>query len=205
MQKPDSVPFVVDTSLIIKVDQITEPRKAFLRPLSSAFLNETFAEAAQWSVRGEAEIDARLTKVNPRNVILEGTTLVSVLSACRRCLREVQTEIPVSFSLNLVNRTAPTKGPRARREAEDDGEGSTSNSFEDDPDEETFDGEKIDLAPLVREQILLALPAAEPLCTHGCLGLCATCGQNLNEGDCGHAQQSLDPRWNALQNVKLKH
>lgn len=195
----------MDTSLVIKVDQITEPRKAFVRLLSAAFLKQTFADAPEWSAADEAELDARLTKVDARNVILEGTTQVSLTSACRRCLQDVSTKKFVSFTLNLVNRSTPTKGLRARRDAEDDGEGDLSSSFEDDPDEAAFDGEKIDLAPLVREQILLSLPAAEPLCTQACLGLCASCGHNLNEGECGHAQQTPDPRWNALKNVKLKH
>lgn len=201
-RQPGAVGLGVDTSLIIKVDQINEPRQAFLRPLTRGFLTETFAGESQWSPRAPSEVDARLTKVNARNVLLEGTTHVSLTSPCRRCLRDVESEQPVSFTLSLVHREEK-KGAHARRDAEDDGEGSVSSSFDDGADEERFDGERIDLAPLVREQILLALPATEPLCTEGCLGLCATCGQNLNDADCGHSRTPPDPRWNALKNVKL--
>ncbi len=42
----------------------------------------------------------------------------------------------------------------------------------------------IDLAPLVRELSLLALPI-KVLCRPDCLGLCQECGANLNDGDCG--------------------
>ena len=43
-----------------------------------------------------------------------------------------------------------------------------------------------------------------PHCREGCLGLCATCGQNKNERDCGHQPEALgDPRFAALKNLKL--
>lgn len=205
MRLPEPVAFFVNTSLIIKVDQINEPRQTFPRPLSVAFLKETFADAAPWKAEVETRLDAWLTKVNARNVVLEGETSVHLTSPCRRCLKQVATELPVSFTLNLVNRATSSKNVPIRQEAEDDGEGTFSTSFDRDPDEERFDGEKIDLAPLVREQILLSLPATEPLCAETCLGLCVTCGHNLNEGDCGHAEKPVDPRWNSLKNIKLTH
>lgn len=212
----------MDTSLIIKVDDIREPRQAFVRPLSRAWLEETFAQAPQWQVRDATQVDARLTKVSARNVLLEASTRVSLTSPCRRCLREVDSEHAVEFTLSLVDRPdkhadkqhdkqhADKAGKRAEKRAagrreEDDGEGELGSSFDDDADEERFDGEKVDLSPLMREQVLLALPSTEPLCNPGCLGLCATCGQNLNEGDCGHGKGSPDPRWSALKNVKLTH
>lgn len=197
----------MDSSLIIKVDDIREPRQAFLRPLSHEWLAQTFAQAPQWQVRGTAQVDARLTKVSARTVLLEAASRVELTSPCRRCLRDVDSEQRIDFTLSLVDRPEKQadKHASSRREADDDGEGALSTSFEDDPDEERFDGEKIDLSPLVREQMLLALPSTEPLCKQGCLGLCATCGHNLNEGDCGHGQKSPDPRWSALKNIKITH
>jgi uncharacterized protein len=55
----------------------------------------------------------------------------------------------------------------------------------------------IDLAPLVREAIMLELPLA-PVCSPDCQGLCPTCGADLNDGPCGCAPTSGDPRWAAL-------
>ncbi|MBQ7189986.1 MAG: DUF177 domain-containing protein [Kiritimatiellae bacterium] len=43
--------------------------------------------------------------------------------------------------------------------------------------------EYADLTDEVREAIILAFPSY-PLCREGCLGLCPTCGANLNEGAC---------------------
>ena len=54
------------------------------------------------------------------------------------------------------------------------------------------------LEDVVREQVLLSLPERS-LCTETCKGLCAHCGGNLNEADCGCNQAEIDSRWSALQ------
>jgi uncharacterized protein len=41
----------------------------------------------------------------------------------------------------------------------------------------------LDLAPLLREYLLLEIPL-QPLCQPGCKGLCPECGNNLNENTC---------------------
>lgn len=51
----------------------------------------------------------------------------------------------------------------------------------------------IDLAPLVRELSLIAVPM-QPLCQPDCQGLCMQCGQNLNEADCNCEVDDVDPR-----------
>lgn len=55
----------------------------------------------------------------------------------------------------------------------------------------------VDLAPLVREMALIAIPL-QPLCKPDCQGLCMECGQNLNEADCGCDPDDIDPRLAAL-------
>ncbi len=39
---------------------------------------------------------------------------------------------------------------------------------------------KLDLAPIVRDEMLLAIPIS-PICRPDCKGLCPICGENLNE------------------------
>lgn len=67
------------------------------------------------------------------------------------------------------------------------------------PDDDAFPlaGEQVDLAPMVREALLLELPLA-PLCRADCAGLCTECGADRNQGDCGCATPVSDPRWAAL-------
>jgi len=57
---------------------------------------------------------------------------------------------------------------------------------------------QIDLAELLREYALLEVPIS-PICKPNCEGLCAECGQNLNEKDCGHSPIQPDSPF-----VKLK-
>ncbi len=65
-----------------------------------------------------------------------------------------------------------------------------------------YDGDEIDLAPLVREQVLLAL-VERPLCREDCAGLCPRCGANLNEGRCACRSETIDPRLAVLRNLKV--
>ncbi len=46
-----------------------------------------------------------------------------------------------------------------------------------------YQGENVELAPMLREHIILAAPM-KPLCREECAGLCARCGKDLNEGPC---------------------
>ncbi len=62
-------------------------------------------------------------------------------------------------------------------------------------------GDHIDLEPLAREAIVLALPLA-PLCRADCAGLCSTCGADLNGGPCGCPPADTDPRWAALDALR---
>ncbi len=63
-----------------------------------------------------------------------------------------------------------------------------------------LEGAQINVAGLVRENVLLALPV-KPLCHEGCRGLCPQCGKNLNEGRCPCSSARLDPRWRELESL----
>jgi uncharacterized protein len=77
--------------------------------------------------------------------------------------------------------------------------------FEPDPVEgETYklDHEWLDLEPLVRDGLLLELPAA-PLCRPDCRGLCPNCGTDRNTSTCDCKADEDDPRWAALRALEL--
>ena len=67
----------------------------------------------------------------------------------------------------------------------------------DDPDDDQDFGlidqvnGRIDLSDAVMAAVVCDLPFVV-LCDEDCLGLCPTCGQNLNEGDCGCGSRVLD-------------
>jgi uncharacterized protein len=61
--------------------------------------------------------------------------------------------------------------------------------------------DRLDLTAWARDSVVLALPE-QILCRDDCAGLCPTCGKNLNDEPHEHAQESSDPRWSALAELK---
>ncbi|MDD6808429.1 MAG: DUF177 domain-containing protein [Oscillospiraceae bacterium] len=55
---------------------------------------------------------------------------------------------------------------------------------------------RFDLEGLATEDVLLTIPA-KILCKEECLGICSSCGKNLNEGPCS-CKAPVDPRMAAL-------
>jgi uncharacterized protein len=62
--------------------------------------------------------------------------------------------------------------------------------------------EEVDITDDLREAILLELPRA-PLCSETCRGLCARCGKNLNDGDCGCMPPEDENPWGTLNKLKI--
>lgn len=54
----------------------------------------------------------------------------------------------------------------------------------------------VDLEPMIRDALILAMPFA-PLCRTECLGLCSRCGGDLNKGECT-CPPEFDERWAPL-------
>ena len=63
---------------------------------------------------------------------------------------------------------------------------------------------ELDVRAWARDALALALPT-QIVCREECLGLCAVCGENLNEAGPGHVhEKEPDPRWAALRELKLE-
>lgn len=87
----------------------------------------------------------------------------TIRTSCRRCLVEV--EVPVDTRVEVLF--------------------STDSDLLDDPSVYALDASAthVDVRQAVREELALAAPAFA-LCREECLGLCTTCGADLNEGRC---------------------
>lgn len=59
---------------------------------------------------------------------------------------------------------------------------------------------KIDLAPILREEMLLSVPI-NPVCKLNCRGLCPVCGENLNNNPDHYEEQDIDPRLAGLRSL----
>ena len=127
------------------------------------------------------------------DVFVRGRVAGRVALPCSRCAKPAELPLDAPFELTFV---PPEKDGRA-------GDGEEVELTAEELDVASYDGEAVELEDTLREQILLAFPIA-PLCREACKGLCARCGQDLNEGACAcPPEPPADDRWAALKNVKL--
>jgi uncharacterized protein len=203
--------------MLVKIEEIQEPGLELKEAIKPEVLAEALSEARGFELVSSEPLAASFKRVSGQ-VHLKGAFGLTVRSPCRRCLKAVVLDLPVEFSLRMVpegrrrddeeedgGEVAKGRG-RRRSKKEDDGQAEAVASFElDEIDVEPFDGKTIDLDPVVREQVLLTLPVTV-LCREDCKGLCATCGQDLNERDCGHGKEKeVDVRLAKLKDIKLKN
>jgi uncharacterized protein len=129
------------------------------------------------------ELDLRLEAVM-EGVLVTGTARATLTGECARCLEPLTEEIEVRFQELFVYEEHTQVGPGNSSGAEDD-------------EVSTLEGDLVDLEPLLRDAVVLALPF-QPLCTDDCPGLCPECGARLaDDPDHGH-DAAIDPRWAAL-------
>jgi uncharacterized protein len=147
---------------------------------------------------GPMHVDARLKKTG-RRVLLSARASADVVAPCGRCLQPAPSTLPLEFELAFV------PDDEARHDAgggrQEDGEEPGGSFAPGRADEETYSGKELDLEPVVREQLILALPPY-PVCQEGCRGLCPVCGTNLNERECGCDRKIPDPRWAGLEKFR---
>lgn len=109
-------------------------------------------------------------------VTVSGTAFATYSGECRRCLTPIREKMSVEIS-ELYQQVV------------------------EDPDAYAIENDQINLLPMVRENLLLAIPVG-PLCAEDCPGLCPHCGADLKMGSCGCNVEVIDPRWAALEALK---
>ncbi|MDP1821830.1 MAG: DUF177 domain-containing protein [Archangium sp.] len=202
--------------MLVKIEEIQEPGLKRTEPIKPEVLSAALADSEGFALVSSSPLSASFKKVSGR-VFVVGHFSAALKAPCKRCTTDVPVPIDIDFSLRMVPEptapraddtaeAGPSKGKRKYQKKEDDGQSPTAASFElDEVDAEPFNGKTIDLDPVVREQVLLALPVSV-VCRDDCKGLCSTCGQDLNEKDCGHGKvKEVDVRLAKLKDIKLKN
>lgn len=186
----------------VKVDEIKDKGLELEEALPRAQLEEALTSAPGFKLDKAGPLKARFEKVG-EEVLVKASLSLSLEAPCKRCVEPVHFEQPVAFSLALVP-AARLERADAEDEGEDDGGGLRAGSFAfDDADHEPYDGKAIEMDPIVREQLLLALPVSV-VCRDDCKGLCTVCGNNLNERECGCDRKAVDVRLLKLKDIKLQ-
>jgi uncharacterized protein len=132
----------------------------------------------------ELELDLRLEAVM-EGVLVTGTTRVPLVGECSRCLDPLTSRFEVEFQELFVY--PDTRFGRSEEAAE--------------ADERQLEGDLLDLEPVLRDAVVLALPLS-PLCRDDCPGLCSECGVRLADAGPDHQHDAVDPRWAALQGLQ---
>ncbi|MFD8808910.1 YceD family protein [Streptomyces sp. NPDC059597] len=135
------------------------------------------------------ELDLRLESVM-EGVLVTGTARAQAKGECVRCLEPVGLELEADFQEMFSYPDADDRG-RVIAEPGDDAE--------DDEDRLYIEDGLIDLEPLLRDAVVLALPM-QPVCQDDCAGLCSECGARLTD-DPDHHHDAVDIRWAALQGL----
>ncbi|MEO6656612.1 MAG: DUF177 domain-containing protein [Pyrinomonadaceae bacterium] len=119
---------------------------------------------------------------------LGGIIKTEVRLECSRCLEPVEKHLDFPVRAIFVD-------------SNDEDTGTEAEISDEALDESVVHDGEIDLAEVVREQVLLSLPE-QIFCREDCKGLCPKCGANLNLIDCICADDEVDPRWEALKSLK---
>jgi len=177
------------TSLDPRAPLVVDTRELGRRPGSQRQVSRTVPAPAELGIEvlsvpqgAPVEVDLRLEAVM-EGVLLTGTARAALAGECVRCLDPVTDEVEVDLQELFVY--DDTRGAEL---AEDDDEVSQLHD------------DLIDLEPLLRDAVVLALPF-QPLCMPDCPGLCPECGADLKQ-DPEHSHDApIDPRWAALTQV----
>lgn len=109
-------------------------------------------------------------------VFIELTAEYTISAPCDRCAADIERKESLPLTYVVVQET----------------EGEDTEDFV------VAEDQKVDIDPLVRDDIVIRYPS-KLLCSPDCKGLCPNCGKNLNEGDCNCAKEQTDPRLDALK------
>jgi uncharacterized protein len=130
------------------------------------------------------DIDLRLEAVM-EGVLVTGTADADLVGECSRCLETIEDSVHVDLQELFVYDDHHDRGSRPD---------------ELDDDVSRLEGDLIDLEPLLRDAVVLALPF-QPLCREDCPGLCVECGARLADDPDHRHEAPIDPRWAALGDV----
>ena len=132
---------------------------------------------------GGLNVSGRLSAAGSGRFYWHGRLEGDVALACNRCLADAHAHVTDEAHIIFAE------------EGSDDAA--------DDPDVYVYEqgAADLDIRPALREQWLLVAPAYA-LCRPDCKGLCPRCGVDLNAGPHECAEQSIDPRWDALKKLK---
>jgi uncharacterized protein len=174
----------------IPIDEIPESPKEIQFSASVNELNETFSKGPAREFRFPPLVDVDVVCYRSRReLFFRGSFCGRIETTCSRCLKDFSLSVAQEFDIVLCPKPLQASGSTEELRPEELGL-----SY--------YSGEEINLDPLVREQVILALPT-RPLCSENCRGLCSRCGVDLNQEDCRCSADAQDPRMAIFRTLRI--
>ena len=173
----------------LRVDDITAEAKELSFAEPEADINRILEQGPLTEFRVQEPIGVKVSyyRAGPE-LFFQGDLHASTTATCARCAEEFVASSGREFRFILAPRAVGFAGEK--------------DLHDEDLEFSLYEGDQIDLSPLIREQFLLSLPT-RPLCREDCRGLCPKCGVNLNHTQCDCAQETGHPGFAALRNLKV--
>jgi uncharacterized protein len=145
----------------------------------SSVLTEPLVADVDSRVPAGAEAVADLT-LQPFDggVAVTGTVSTTWEGECRRCLTSLDGEVSSEV-----------------REMFRRGGGENEGTYQ-------MSDDHLNLREMVLDSLFASLPVL-PLCRPDCRGICPRCGTDRNMADCGCLEVEVDPRWSALNELRM--
>ena len=157
---------------------------------SESWIEERLGDEGKRNFRlcGPIRIRVSLSRTG-RVVLIHSRSEVQVDWVCARCLEPFPLTLTSEYSTSLKPKPDSALAEELELSRED-----LATEF--------YQGEEIDITPLMQDQVLLSLPS-KALCREECRGLCPHCGTNLNRQRCQCEEQFMDPRFATLKNFRV--
>ncbi len=131
---------------------------------------------------GETSLNGTITYLDETLLISFDSDLFTYTHACVRCLTECKQITSIDAALESFSLHTPAENDFSLLQQEKD-------------------GAVLDITPLVEQEFHLSA-ASNPLCKEDCLGLCPSCGCNLNKKSCDcEKQRETDNPFSQLKSI----
>jgi len=178
--------------LIIKLDEIKESGYRLSCSKNKDWIEDLFRDikGIDFTFVNDIRIQAEIFRTG-RNIFISGLINTNLKMSCIRCLGDFDFPLETEFQYNLY--------PSDERELLTE-----IKINKEDLDLLYYQGDGIDVSPLIREQILLDIPSY-PLCRESCKGMCSQCGANLNKGSCQCDKEGvINSKFEILKHFSIK-
>lgn len=159
----------------ITMHQINQQQNHLLSITSDISFDDVVRTVRNLAGLSPIHVDLQLQKVSDNHIEVTGRLSGEMTLICSRCLKRFPEKFEIELEETFVG--AP---------------------LDDESEAYAIEQGELDLTPMLRENIVLAIPFA-PVCQEDCKGICAVCGKNRNEQPCTCEEEKVDPRFEKLQ------